>query len=642
MLKAPDAGKRPREGTEDLLDHPQGIVIEDVEVMEKNKKLRSEEASALLHVGEASNQETSAGIKQINNVDPEAYLDRHLNLSNSDNLSMALVDRAEHIGIISNAAAHFHGKGCIVYGYSMDGSGKTALLKRASHEIFDERLKHGRLIVRCCQRTTSYDSKWIEDLMSSRHEAAVCHLVQAHLEELTGYDGPDFRDPAEAYETWIQMTKQAFGAYDWVNPVVLIDSCESLANGAHESLVHESGVRYTQLEAFCLAIPSRFSIVAVGCSAGITTSELILSERNVHILPPLSALDTVELLMKAQKSWEIGEVDEKWVNPLLELSGGIPRVMRWTALEIKRIINDEMLTLSDLSSNWTKLDSENKNCKDASTQAVRFSCFLISSTKFTIHSLDEEVPLPPTLDGMRFTFADASKLSIATLSSNRERKLLVVAPLTMPDVAMFGISPTGLHPCLQDEYWGHVGAESAESVQFRELSLTKAFVYALYARYLLVLWRTRAVDGWVPLCDVLADALPNFDESLSCEAVEVNLKDGLAIVEDHCQGTSAECEVMNRLTWCTNRANAHHDAYMWCRKRHFRDGAVAAAIDVLHDIEEPATKLNKRLMANKSNLVLDSFPLFAVYYDTRAIRSVYGNFVFVNACEMLQASHKPL
>ncbi|CUE63749.1 Hypothetical protein, putative [Bodo saltans] len=176
-------------------------------------------------------------------------------------------------------------------------------------------MRCGRVIVRCCrksrrierpspkQQAPHHQPSWIDRVLEDEKGATtrpdkihsinegLCELIRMHVAAVTGMwqDPSKYCDPCTAYATWISETAWFFGIDEGMrnlDPLIILDSCEILCECAHKTYVHTtSGKPYSMLEAFCLSVPSPYSILAVGCDVKIdTTDPVMLAIANVaHI-----------------------------------------------------------------------------------------------------------------------------------------------------------------------------------------------------------------------------------------------------------------------------------------------------------------------------------------------------------------------
>ncbi|CUG92566.1 Bodo-specific multi-copy gene family, putative [Bodo saltans] len=195
--------------------------------------------------------------------------------------------------------------------HSRRGSGKTLLVKDFVNHKRSEAMTCGRVIVRCCDVTTRGNPQplWLTKVLqdckqnqqsggsSNSTDAGLCELIRAHVESITGYpqNPSQYITPNDAYATWKRETAWWFGippAKENVDPLIILDTCELLAEREHKFLEHAaSGIAaktsYTLLEAFCLAIPSPHGIGFVGCNATFD-DRFSLTLANVTNIGPLN------------------------------------------------------------------------------------------------------------------------------------------------------------------------------------------------------------------------------------------------------------------------------------------------------------------------------------------------------------------
>lgn len=183
-------------------------------------------------------------------------------------------------------------------------SGTTQFVKTFVSSRRHDAAKYGRVIVCRCNLPSEKELPWMrhvfeEELLTNVMGGApdttmyrgLCELVRSHVESVTGcpQDPSKYCDPQTAYATWISETAWYFGippnAHD-MEPLIVLASCEELADRKHRSLVHRSsGKPYTLLEAFCLVVPSPHSVFVIGSDAHIdTTDPVMLSIANVRVL----------------------------------------------------------------------------------------------------------------------------------------------------------------------------------------------------------------------------------------------------------------------------------------------------------------------------------------------------------------------
>ena len=274
---------------------------------------------------------------------------------------------------------------------------------------------------------------------------------------------------------------------------------------------------------------------------------------------------------------------------------------------------------------------------------LAFSCFLVAATKYALPNvkpLDAVVPMPPS-DKVRqqYTFRDAVIRSLGTTSVDEAKKqtLFVVPPIIMPEITRHGLSPVDLFPCLSKEYLNMIGVSSDAS---RGTVFEDVFVHALYARYLLVWWTLQSSDGWVPLSAVLANAVARGSALEIVDRLEVNLSGGVKVLAKQEAKGGAACAVENAVTWCKELPNAHHDAYMWCRKKGDMclDGK-AAALNLRHGTEKVKGELSTQVKFSRHRKEKLAMPVFVVNQSQRTTGLPNKDkFVAVDASQMTQTS----
>ncbi|CUE63816.1 Bodo-specific multi-copy gene family, putative [Bodo saltans] len=231
-------------------------------------------------------------------VDMKTFLDINLTTVQPKAAFLPLQDRAsiELSDRVEKALKPIAGseKRRIVFCSSSSGSGKTEFVKLFTSSRRAAAMKCGRVIVRCCAKQ---QTQWVSGVMAEslkKHEdmpgllpknsidRALCELVRAHVELVTGYpqDPSNYCDPQTAYATWVKETARCFRIAEetvTMQPLIILDSCEVLAREHHKYLVHRSsGKPYTMLEAFCLSVPSPYGIFVIGCETNVNTSDPVL------------------------------------------------------------------------------------------------------------------------------------------------------------------------------------------------------------------------------------------------------------------------------------------------------------------------------------------------------------------------------
>ncbi|CUG89377.1 Bodo-specific multi-copy gene family, putative [Bodo saltans] len=176
--------------------------------------------------------------------------------------------------------------------------GGACLLK---HFVLMKRLhamRSGRVIVRRCNffgHEGPLFPPWLAGISNNQPKNKVlCDLIRTHVTSVTGWpqDPRHYRDdPQAACAMWMSETARHFqisnAPQENMEPLILLLDCEALANCPHTSLVHKStGDLYSQLEGFCLDVPSPFSIFV---DAPINASDPIFLSRanvtHVHLRP---------------------------------------------------------------------------------------------------------------------------------------------------------------------------------------------------------------------------------------------------------------------------------------------------------------------------------------------------------------------
>ncbi|CUF87398.1 Bodo-specific multi-copy gene family, putative [Bodo saltans] len=185
-------------------------------------------------------------------VNAEEYLSEHLN-NKAHKCSMALQERAEASDELTFFLAKPYwgsNKRCRISCFSPRGSGKTQFLKHYFFKFHEEAIKHGRVIVRCCDKAESGGERWIKLVMEGKDKrtpldharAGLCELIQSHVESVTGRDQQksDYDSSNKAYASWIRVTKSHFNIPDGVamDPLIVLDTCEVLGETDCKHEVH--------------------------------------------------------------------------------------------------------------------------------------------------------------------------------------------------------------------------------------------------------------------------------------------------------------------------------------------------------------------------------------------------------------------
>lgn len=421
-------------------------------------------------------------------------------------------------------------------------------------------------------------------------------------------------NPDDAVQLWKRATKAHFSLSDAEDasfkPLILLDTCEIAVNELHERLVHTSqhgtGSKYNVLEAFCLCMPSPYGTVTVGCNTGITCDSVVLTKVNVTVVPPLTPVPIWEY-DAALKSW--GKQVDEAVKPFIHwLAGGIPALLMTANRQLDPAPS---FGCGSLFCFRNAFDGYLQRAgrfypMDFLNVTMAYSCLLVSSTRLPI-SLKDVVPMPRTAQSTTsqhtFTFEDAVKQSVATLQRCKTggETFLVVPPVFFPrDVPGTPIPVTKLHPFLRREVIEQLGISAPAD---RGILFEEAFVYAVYARYLLIWWTRggRHKDKWVHLSDVLQGAVHSWNRNGAAGSggdvtgltdLEVNLSEGVHTESDTYAGAKNYA-----LSWTrtTKNPNAHHDAYMWCRSVMNKKEEAPAAIQLRHGAAKTKFELKAQL-----------------------------------------------
>lgn len=237
------------------------------------------------------------------NVDMITYLQQHVNHKATSKKIPLMRARASTFKALNHALSPFTGseKRNVVVSASAGGQ---LFLKQFLSQHRADAMKCGRVIVRCCNVAAS--EGWMNlvkkdgasvQLKShtnpSSHmnsmDKGLCELIRSHVESVTGMPQQPFNycDTHTAYKSWMKETAWFFRISDDatnVAPLIILDNCEVLSQTHHKSFVHgPTRTPYTLLEAFCLAIPSPYSILAMGCKAkfDVANNTFSLSIANV-------------------------------------------------------------------------------------------------------------------------------------------------------------------------------------------------------------------------------------------------------------------------------------------------------------------------------------------------------------------------
>ena len=137
-------------------------------------------------------------------VNLEDFLNLHVN-NTCDKASMRLVKQ----DMTFNKAS---AKLTVVSLYCMRGSGKTQFIKYACFTLWNERLAHGRVIVRCCDRSSKNAWNILAKSAADEHGSAkaLVALIMEHLENVAGYHGDTPTTSEAAYALWLKVTTDHF------------------------------------------------------------------------------------------------------------------------------------------------------------------------------------------------------------------------------------------------------------------------------------------------------------------------------------------------------------------------------------------------------------------------------------------------
>ncbi|CUG92565.1 Bodo-specific multi-copy gene family, putative [Bodo saltans] len=558
-------------------------------------------------------------------VDVDQYLALWLGNHNSG-AAMVLQERALQLGSLRRALARQPGseKRTIVTISSPCGSGKTQLIKRLVSVNHVDATKRGRVIVRCCSTTAadkdSERSSWLTALLTNHSiDAALCELVRTHVASVTGHpqDPSKYCDPQAAYATWMSETARYFriqSQEESMDPVIILDTCEFLADRDHTFLVHKfNGKPYSLLEAFCLAIPSPYRILVVGTTVRIdTTDPIMLAITNVFHIGPLPPLSEQGAMNAFRESWQT-EISSDVARLLFHWAGGVPRLLRHIAhanhLEFLHRAEQDARSTGHITSRFSfvwlsqrlasSLHLQHPHLADDDAMfAIAYSCLLASSTKAKVKCSDRIAVNPAWRDrnphhhARRLTYGEAMVCSIGPqhmLADNKHRdnvwrsfgsydpctNRFIVPPITFVDELVTRpdtpILPSQLHPLLNAEF-----VEKFDNIQLidHEQVFIKAFLYAVYARYLLAHWEDDTTP-WVSLAKVFESAV-HCDQVSILDRYEVNLSSGVTMRKQHIsQHGAAE----NAATYFDEGA-----AFLWCREKEQTGVTFAVPLQLWNDL----------------------------------------------------------
>ncbi|CUE63644.1 Bodo-specific multi-copy gene family, putative [Bodo saltans] len=231
-------------------------------------------------------------------------------------------------------------------------------------------------------------------------------------------------------------------------------------------------------------------------------------------------------------------------EPMYHLTGGLPRLLRLCSIERPQAIT----IVRDFPRYFEAIKKAAKLEVDERLLPYAYTCLLASSTKARVRDSDPNAVNPARRALVPRTYHDAMMASICMLNKRR----LIMPPITFVDDAMSGmpILPSQLHPFLKAEVVEHF---SKLSLADREIMFAEAFLYAVYARYLLAHWEDPSCV-WVSLAKVFEGAV-HPSKARVLENYEVNLSSGVVKWRKAIKGA------------VTHRGGVHHEAVIWCRKK---------------------------------------------------------------------------
>lgn len=522
-------------------------------------------------------------------------------------------------------------------GQFMRGGGKTTTAKCFVAVHFKERSERGEVIAIDCSKTQLKRKEGSsvlagsiaglsESAKSHADESALSikflkHLVEHHLLWIKGHlraskDVPDIvnsqLDFAEVLEAWRKYLLDAgcetadadsAGKIPF-RPVIVLDTCEALQTVEMKHKKHTQqqlrGLPYTFLELFVSALPSAFTVVAVGTSCTINTSEIFLTYANVETFVPCH-LFTWQEFQKVQPLWnpELPPIDDKHARMCVALCGGVARILRELTvcypLAVANLPQAEDIvwreTLKRIQSYYRSSgsnDSEYNVCVvvAAAASAVRFGV-----------EVNATVPFLPQLTWEQLFASSVCALKGVVVKGkymNRVEAPIINALVVAKDLPEVNV-PVNLL-CPNSGYF-EVQAPVKRGKPFEVL--TAACIVARYEMTRQELKRRRAAspgavqspdDGWVPLRELLTcnPDLPLSDpncpahatsimvageyEETMPEDIEVNLSGGLqgkveksyeyADVAKH----NNQNGYKNKYLLNDHEGSCHHDAYISCAR----------------------------------------------------------------------------
>ncbi|CUG11135.1 Bodo-specific multi-copy gene family, putative [Bodo saltans] len=529
------------------------------------------------------------------------YLNEYID-NNEEPADMKLQERDDVLAKLESALSTQPGseKRNVAFSYSQRGSGKTQFLKYFVATRRKEALQYGRVIVRCCAKAIYEKNKhslsemsWYSLVLKDRaaqttspatvvaaassSDEGLCELIRTHVFDVTGIrqDPSNYCDPKTAYATWMNETARHFNINSETNdvaPLIVLDTCELLGQELHNTLVHKSstGKPYTLLEAFCLAVPSPHGIVVVGCNAQIaSTDAVLLTKANVTNIGPLPPLSMEGYKKALDESWN-SKIDPQVREPIFHWAGGLPRLLK---IAEKKEPQQNSLASGSFSAFSRCFESYKASAGSLyPLQPTWFSqaytSLLVSSTKVKV-TKNDVIPINPKWKDATtqpLTYDEAVHNSIGSYIQGKGKSTFMVPPITFDDEMLTKllkvmhkcnapIMPSQLHPFLDGQVSLHFGKDNATE---RGRIFEKAFVYAVFARYLLAHWEKK--DKWIPFSTVFEGAI-HPKQKVVVQDYEVNLSEGVMELDGIKFYHDAKALFLTYLG-----GSSHHDAYIWCRK----------------------------------------------------------------------------
>jgi hypothetical protein len=386
-------------------------------------------------------------------------------------------------------------------------------------------------------------------------------------------------------------------------------------------------------------VPSPHGIFVVGCNAKINADELFLTSAVVTKIPALAPLSEAGYLLATRDSWKAA-VDDDVRTPLYHWAGGLPRLLRLAHLPLDGTVSLACGGLCAFQRCFAQYKQSVQSLYSTSEDwfVHAYACMLASSTKARVSGTIAVDPRWSTQPGhiVARTYDDAAIRSIGAY--NEATRRFIVPPITLIDqdatrmMLECPILPSELHPFLADDVVQHFGKHSALE---RGRLFEKPFMYAVYARYLLVHLKN-TTQQWVPLERVFEDAL-NPDQIALVSKYEVNLSGGVVTLDE---GQAYGDAVGNALTYLGG--TAHHDAYLWCRGKSGSGPEFAAPVQLRHGQAKPESKLALQLYqtapSGKSKEPQKVQFLLSVNQEARKTLPNHQTIVMVNADAMSSIS----